>query len=268
MRPVIIAIIKNEHLYLEEWIQYHLDLGFHHIYLFEDLTSRPHINITEKYNNVTLFSVPKEIPQDGLRQRILYNSMMYQDIFKDTYAAFIDIDEFITLDCNETLEGIIQEFEEEPAFGMLWRNFNANGHILRPKTSTIESYKSWEYYYDTRFGHKSFVNMNKPYFFTSNHSVEKMVNTNHEVFKFNDNKDNLCQRIWINHYFTKSWEDWIIRMRRGQISKGLRTIDQFFKYNPDMESVKDVLLKSAQECDYMRTGKFLTEEVALKLNLF
>jgi len=43
----ICSIIKNEHQYLEEWIDYHLNLGFDGIYLVEDVTSKSHSNITD-----------------------------------------------------------------------------------------------------------------------------------------------------------------------------------------------------------------------------
>ena len=32
----ICAIAKNEDLYLDEWIQYHLALGFKHIFLYDN----------------------------------------------------------------------------------------------------------------------------------------------------------------------------------------------------------------------------------------
>ena len=54
MKTSIRAIIKDEHQFLEEWIEWHLGLGFDVIYLFEDKGSNSHEEICEKYSNVYL----------------------------------------------------------------------------------------------------------------------------------------------------------------------------------------------------------------------
>ena len=49
--------------------------------------------------------------------------------------------------------------------------------------------------------------------------------------------------IWINHYFTKSWEDWIERFKvRGDLAHNRRKVEDFFEYNPDMNHLKEKLL--------------------------
>ena len=55
MNSCILTIIKDEHLYLDEWIKYHLDIGVFHIFIFEDVGSKSHQAIVEKYSDkVTL----------------------------------------------------------------------------------------------------------------------------------------------------------------------------------------------------------------------
>ena len=38
-------------MYLDEWIRYHLDLGIDHIFIFEDIDSDSHKDITDKYGD-------------------------------------------------------------------------------------------------------------------------------------------------------------------------------------------------------------------------
>lgn len=58
MKSCIFTVIKNEHEYLDEWIKYHLDLGINHIFIFEDVDSKSHKDITDKYGDkVTLNNV-------------------------------------------------------------------------------------------------------------------------------------------------------------------------------------------------------------------
>ena len=58
MLSCIVTIIKNEHEYLDEWIKYHLNLGINHIFIFEDIDSKSHKVICDKYKNmVTLNNI-------------------------------------------------------------------------------------------------------------------------------------------------------------------------------------------------------------------
>ena len=47
----------------------------------------------------------------------------------------------------------------------------------------------------------------------------------------------------INHYFTKSWEEWKRKiLDRGDAMPGHRKIDEFFLLNPDLNDIKDKLI--------------------------
>ena len=74
---------------------------------------------------------------------------------------------------------------------------------------------------------------------------------------------------WINHYFTKSWEGWLIRMRRGSQDPLLRTTAQFFDlYNKDMLCVKDYLMDEflKYETEWRNGGtKFVSDDWEAKL---
>ena len=55
LTSVICAIIKDETEYLEEWIQYHLEIGFNHIFLYQDRGSDSHKYITDKFKETNEF---------------------------------------------------------------------------------------------------------------------------------------------------------------------------------------------------------------------
>ena len=57
MKTCIFTVIKNERLYVEEFIKYHLSLGIDHIFICEDIDSESHKDITDKYPQVTLCSI-------------------------------------------------------------------------------------------------------------------------------------------------------------------------------------------------------------------
>lgn len=57
IRTAIVTMVKNEHLYLKEWIDYHLNLGIDAIYIVEDCGSVSHKLITDEYNNVKIHRI-------------------------------------------------------------------------------------------------------------------------------------------------------------------------------------------------------------------
>jgi len=42
-------------------------------------------------------------------------------------------------------------------------------------------------------------------------------------------------KLWINHYYTGSLEDWKRRLERGAFKERFQTLALFYKYNPDMK---------------------------------
>lgn len=36
MNNVICALARREHLYINDWVKYHIDLGFDHIYIYDN----------------------------------------------------------------------------------------------------------------------------------------------------------------------------------------------------------------------------------------
>jgi hypothetical protein len=55
-------------------------------------------------------------------------------------------------------------------------------------------------------------------------------------------------KAWLNHYFTKSWEEWKIKiLERGDICPGNRKIEHFFLLNSDMLTLKKQLMSEVTE---------------------
>ena len=249
MKTVICAIIKDEHLFLEEWIDWHLGLGFDAIHLFEDKGSKSHEEICEKYSNVYLRSyeddgeVREILAEQGssYRQLVLYE--WFGNSYKGKYdwVAFIDIDEFIVFHNGYTLDLFCDEFKEYPAVLINWRMIGASGHIKIPTGKVMDNYTVEENFLqqDSGYEYKSLCYLPKWQGLKHLHLANGAVNTNHN--------QNIHEIQWdkaaLNHYFTKSWEDWCDRIfNRGGTLNGHRTLAQFFELNPDMEYLREDLV--------------------------
>ena len=158
MKTAICAIIKDEHLFLEEWIGWHLGLGFDAIHLFEDKDSKSHKEICKKYNNVYLrrYDDDEEVKNilecqgSSHRQKVLYDYFARQSKEVYDWVGFFDLDEFVMFADGYNLDKLCVEFEPYSAVLLNWKMMGASGHINRPRTRVVESYTQ-----ECR-GHRSF----------------------------------------------------------------------------------------------------------------
>ena len=243
MKICICAIIKNENDYLEEWIEWHLKLGFSEIYLYEDYDSNSHKEITDKYENVHLSQVKDVglVQNNDMRQQTLYQWFCENYKDKMDWCAFIDIDEFVILD-GITLEELCSKFNDSEfnAFALWWKMFNANGCIRKSSKKVMERFtKSIDNCLaeaSSLFMYKSFINMHKDVLWEHVHKVTKTCDVENNRIDYNPKLNKTIYKYaWINHYFTKSYEEYKLRLKRGNITLGLRHKELFFQLNNDLK---------------------------------
>lgn len=251
MIKVICAIIKDEQRFLKEWLDYHLTLGFDKIYLFEDYRSTSHQEIVKDYNSVILQSVQSFGIRDYHSSRTQYE--LYSKFLKQAkennlcdWVLFNDIDEFLMFEDGWDLNRLCEEYKDTPAVWLCWKMYGANGHIKRPEGGVLENYTKPGGRCDelNRWNLKSFVNV---------HLCQGMFNI-HEATggqKTDGSKISsspvVYNKAWLNHYYSKSWEDYVDRMcRRGNFSNYARSFDNFFTVNPDMQDKKKELIESVR----------------------
>ena len=246
MKIAICAIIKDEQRYLEEWLQYHFKLGFDEIYLYEDLESTSHKEICDKYENVFLDKIENHFQTDRInirRQRELYE--LFIEKYKDSFdwVAFIDIDEFIMTENNLDLKTILKEYNDVKGLYLFWKMYNANDLIEPNETySVLENYTNWFKTTDIDLNMvKSMYNFNQMPELETHHRVKDGIKTDRTT----NLEEPTYDKIWINHYYTKSWAEWCVKIYcRGDVWFGHRHIFDFFRINPEMrERLPELLSK-------------------------
>lgn len=272
MKTCICTVIKNEHQYLDEWIQYHLNLGIDHIFIFEDIDSETHKNITDKYDKVSLFSIDSILNEEArnlvielkltkksnpqytyIRKGLLFiQSLQLYD-----WCFVIDNDEFITLENNDvSLDELIYIYDGYDAIILQWKCYGANGYVNRPdytKKGLIETYteeiKGFVPTATPQSLTKTCYNLRtyKDTFFLYTHQPSKVCNFCRTNFEKDRNKP-VYNKIYIRHYITKSWEEYIWKKKvRGFLFGSIRDIDFFFKVNPDMLDKKEQLINELKK---------------------
>ena len=129
MKPVIVAIAKLESDYIEEWVKYHLFLGFEMIYLYDNEDQPTYDKLLSNYDKVKVIHIPGKHNQNAVQYAMLNHFVdTYMRTNDITHVAHIDIDEFIVLKKHASIKDIIQEFIKDDCsgIGMNWRHFGSS----------------------------------------------------------------------------------------------------------------------------------------------
>lgn len=259
-RSVICVIVKNEQRFIREWVEHNLNIGFDKLYIYEDYGSDSHGDILQDYinsGNVELISLDKSnLPITKRDNRVgnctqfqlfnwFINSCKSGEINAD-WVGFFDPDEFLFFDDQWNLERIEDEFKNYGGVMPCWIMYGADGNIKRPEGNVVDNYKAHMpltfVFEGPMWNHKSLVNVKNTSGILTNHTFKGCVFTNSK----NKFDSNTCfQKCHLNHYYTKSWEDYCDRMqRRGNMANNARSYDAFFACSPELADKQKQLLNS------------------------
>ena len=132
MYPVIVCIAKKEHDYIEEFIKYHLALGFKYIYLYDNEDTPTYDKFFINNDSVKVIHIPFNNYHKPV-QYVALDNFIENYLFKTdiTHVAHIDIDEFIVLKKHDNICDFISEYivGDCQGIGMNWRHFGSSGLI-------------------------------------------------------------------------------------------------------------------------------------------
>jgi hypothetical protein len=236
--PVIVCIAKLEHDYIEEFVKYHLHLGFKYIYLYDNEDTPTYELMLQTYkDNIKVIHLPFNNYEKGVQyialDHFIQNFLFTTDI---THVAHIDIDEFIALKKHNNICNFINEYivGDCQGIGMQWRYFGSSGRTEQtnePITSRFTMCeKNGSFNIKTLFKKNNFLNYN------TCHDVKlssgHIKSTNQTIIKgpFNYNID--LTVIQLNHYKCKTLPEFrYIRTRQRADIKGdtHENVDENFK---------------------------------------
>jgi hypothetical protein len=206
MNVALVCIAKNEDNYIEEWMQYHLYLGFDHIFIYEN-DWRCNINSP----------LITKIQFDGIgNQEKAYNHFLKSYNNEYDWVAFFDVDEFLVLKKHEDIKVFLKEYNDYNGVAINWYLFGDNNLCeINGNYSMLQRFtkrrKSMDYHV------KCIVKTNtNDSYSIHNFTKASVVDTNKNLVfgPFNKNtSDDIAQ---INHYFTKTLKEWEQKKLRGR----------------------------------------------------
>ena len=220
----IVAIVKNESIYIKEWIEYHLLLGINHFYLYDNESSDNLHEILRPYIDkgiVTYIYCPGK-----KMQMPAYNDAIARFKKNSHWMAFIDADEFIVLnpEYSNQIMKFMEPFENYDMLGINWSMFDFNDHETQPQSGFVISNYTRCFADDDHPINRHQKCIVKP------SSAKICINPHHIHLKFgnkavDENFQKLTpllsphvniKKIRINHYFSKSKEEYLKKINRGK----------------------------------------------------
>jgi hypothetical protein len=248
MYPVIVCIAKKEHDYIEEFVKYHVALGFKRIYLYDNEDTPTYETLLDKYkNNVRVIHLPFN-NYDKPVQYIALDDFIKKHLFTTeiTHVAHIDIDEFIVLKkhkhiCNFIAEYIVGDCQ---GIGMNWRFFGSSGKTEKTDEPNTMRFTMCENkgnnHIKTLFKKDNFLKFYECHSvkFSSGHTKS----TNNDIIPgaYNDNID--FSVIQLNHYKCKTLPEFRYirtRQRADLMVQINENVDENFKMY-DINEIEDL----------------------------
>ena len=228
----LVTMAKEEDLYLQEWIDYHLKLGFDGIYIYQNNWRFKNQIPNDKVHFLEwdLASLPKSNPNapwEWNRHAICYSTFGKDYHNEYEWAAFFDVDCFLDLKKTNDIKSFISEYDNVKQSHLVidFAIFGDNGHtdFSPDNTSVLERFtKRWGKPYNHSY--YAFLPICKLHSNFGKHAIhfidgEEWVDVNFvSGFGFesvlNKNRIITYEKAQLNHYFGKTLPEWMMKMQK------------------------------------------------------
>ena len=239
----ITTIAKNEADYIAEWVIFHKLIGVDHIYLYDNDSTD---NMKQKIQPLIDEGFVTLIPIHGLKKQLIaYNHSLQKYGHLYRYMAFIDCDEFIMplqkSKITDIIDCILSKDKNAGGIAVNWCMYGSSGYKVKPLGLLTENF-----IYHSKLCNGKGNDCIKSIVIPD--CVKKFTSPHYPIFKFGFYNIDVFNRpvfswrniireyqyLRINHYFTKSLDQWIKRRALGKADLGTddkRTIDEFYAHD-------------------------------------
>jgi len=216
----ICAIAKNEGCYFQEWLEYHLLVGVEKFYIYDNESTDDSRKILEPYIKA---GIVEYIYWPGQKQQIsTYKNCVARYKYDTEWLAIIDLDEFIVPIETKTIPKFLEKFKHQPCLEINWLLYGSGGYETKTDELVMERFKRRsELNFSTNRHVKTIVNprlfrhmINPHTVLCLNNRMPVDTNGNPCLLDF-PQREPLHDKIRINHYYCKSWEEYQGKSNRG-----------------------------------------------------
>ncbi len=133
------AIVKNEGLYLHEWVRHHLLVGVEHFHVYDNESAVPARKILREFvdsGQATVIDFPGQA-----RQLAAYHHCLETYGPRSSWLGFIDCDEFLFPRQHADFREFLIDFDAFAGVAVNCVIFGSSGHLTRPKGLQTQCYQ-------------------------------------------------------------------------------------------------------------------------------
>ncbi len=230
----LMAIFKNEHTYMEEWLDHHIKQGISHFYLYSnDPRMHNYKYLNDKYADyVTVIPwVNKQNNGAETVQRQAYTHCIQTFNNQYQFLMMLDIDEFLCptkINNGNTVISIIKDAISNSnlpinSIKVPRYNYGSDGHVHRPSGNVMDNYFTHEPIcssYKT-IANAQYIDTNKKFYGVHDFPMKKGGKIINPQFTYAETGfPNGCKADMINqisleikHYYTKSYDEYLERCK-------------------------------------------------------
>jgi hypothetical protein len=210
MKVALVCIAKNEDHYIDEWVDYHLALGFDQIFVYEN-------DWQCQNEKVVKITWPGEAVQKQAYNHFIQNHKEFD------WVAFLDVDEFLVLKSHSNVKAFIKDYENHHSIAINWVLFGDSGLNFTGDYSVFNRFTKHQKGVNSHV--KVIVNLHHDISMVSPHYTNRYAvdtNFNTVIGAYNPIGDNKIAQI--NHYFCKTREEFEQKRLRGMANYGFGRI--------------------------------------------
>jgi len=228
-----VAIVKNEGLYLAEWIEYHKLVGVEKFYIYDNDSTDNIRDVLAPY--IARGDVEYMFWSGKCQQIMAYNFALKKHRMDTRWMGFIDLDEFVVPLQKLTISEVLEDYKGHVGLAMNWLIYGDNGHKTRTDGLVIERFTA--HALQAHPWVKTIINPRAAFAMKVHHGVfignQAAVNEMGRKCRQCIRKPSIST-IRINHYWGKTWEEYQQKRARGQADRyNLLPVDdsRFSEYN-------------------------------------
>jgi len=238
----VTAVIRNEAPYLLQWIAHYRVLGFGQITLYDNQSNDASSRILAPLARAGIINAAYWTDRADKQTRAYDRAMRRLRPFVE-WCLFADLDEFLVLDSGLTLENLLPVTPEISAVGIPWRIFGSSGQRNRGTELVVERFTKAAPTFHRLV--KSLVRLRD----TEAMGIHIPKRTSGRVADIAGQPLDLLNPrtapsvARINHYFNRSWEEFVSKRLRGDIALVGKTYsaDDFDRYGAGEIELPDAL---------------------------
>lgn len=213
----IASIAKNEGPYIKEWIEYHKLVGVERFYFYDNESTDNTREVLEPY--IKDGTVVYNYIEGRCLQNLAYADAIVKYKNQTRWLAIIDLDEYIVPTSTDTIPQFLKAYEKYPSVGINWVAFDSNGYKTKPTaqggliTANYTRCRN-SFYIKSIMDPRRVLGVMDPHYAIYKNG-QYAVNENFETLYGSVTKKHLSDKIRINHYYSKSEEEYAKKTARG-----------------------------------------------------